>query len=213
MMFKYLFLLLAVSCSSSLQQESKTIYVAPQLRDCTGVGPQKCMLIRETPNEAWRNFYDQIEGFTYEKGYTYKLLVSVTGVDNPPADASSLKYTLQEILSKEAAPEQISLYQNWKVIKLEGMEMISGKPTISFEEENGQVTGSTGCNNFFGSFSKNANDLSFGPLGMTRKMCQEMKTEDVMARYLEQVKHYTIVDGILILENENRGPLIYCSFL
>jgi heat shock protein HslJ len=213
MMFKYLFLLLAVSCGSSLQQESKTIYVAPQLRDCTGVGPQKCMLIRETPDEAWRNFYDQIEGFTYEKGYTYKLLVSVTGVDNPPADASSLKYTLQEILSKEAAPEQISLYQNWKVIKLEGMEMISGKPTISFEEENGQVTGSTGCNNFFGSFSKNANDLSFGPLGMTRKMCQEMKTEDVMARYLEQVKHYTIVDGILILENENRDPLIYCSFL
>ena len=213
MMFKYLFLLLAVSCGSSLQQESKTIYVAPQLRDCTGVGPQKCMLIRETPDEAWRNFYDQIEGFTYEKGYTYKLLVSVTRVDNPPADASSLKYTLQEILSKEAAPEQISLYQNWKVIKLEGMEMISGKPTISFEEENGQVTGSTGCNNFFGSFSKNANDLSFGPLGMTRKMCQDMKTEDMMARYLEQVKHYTIVDGILILENENRDPLIYCSFL
>lgn len=213
MMFKYLFLLLTVSCGSLFQQESKTIYVAPQLADCTGVGQQKCMLIRETPKEAWSNFYDQIEGFTYEKGFNYKLLVTVTRVDNPPADASSLKYTLKEILLKEAVPDLISLYQNWKVIKLKGMEVISGTPTISFEEENGQVAGSTGCNNFFGSFSKSGNDLTFGPLGMTRKMCEDMKTEDMMSRYLEQIRHYTIVDDILILENESRDKLIYCTSL
>jgi len=213
MIFKYLFLLLSVSCGPLLQQESKTIYIAPYLADCTGVGPQKCMLVRESPTEAWHNFYDQIEGFTYEKGFTYKLLVSVSRVDNPPADASGLKYTLREILSKEAAPKQISLYQNWKVIKLKGVEVISGTPVIAFDKEKGQVTGSAGCNNFFGSFSTDENNLSFGPLGMTRKMCKDMSTEDMMSGYLEQIKHYSIVDGILILENENKDQLIYCTSL
>ena len=45
-------------------------------------------------------FYDQIEGFNYEEGYEYEIVVEVTKVENPPADASSLKYTLIEVVSK-----------------------------------------------------------------------------------------------------------------
>ena len=45
-------------------------------------------------------FYDAIAGFEFEPGYEYELLVQVDPVENPPADASNLQYTLIEEVSK-----------------------------------------------------------------------------------------------------------------
>jgi len=81
-----------------------TIQIAPTLENCTGVGPQKCMLVREMPateDGDWELFYDRIEGFTYEEGYVWTLRVNVTGVENPPADASGLRYELVEVVEKK----------------------------------------------------------------------------------------------------------------
>jgi len=78
--------------------ETKILYVDSKLVDCVGVGPQKCMLVRENPNSEWQMFYDKIEGFDFEEGTQYKLEIIITDVENPPADASSLKYTLIKIL-------------------------------------------------------------------------------------------------------------------
>ncbi|MDE4908076.1 DUF4377 domain-containing protein [Methanogenium marinum] len=81
-----------------------TIQIAPTLEDCTGVGPQKCMLIREIPapeDGGWELFYDQIEGFTYAEGYLWTLRVNVTEVENPPADAPDLRYELIEVMEKK----------------------------------------------------------------------------------------------------------------
>lgn len=83
--------------------EERTIYVGPELVECTGVGPQMCMQIKESPEDDWQLFYDQIEGFDYEPGYDYELVVRVEDVENPPADASSLRYTLVEEVSKTPA--------------------------------------------------------------------------------------------------------------
>ncbi|WP_438710650.1 DUF4377 domain-containing protein [Aquimarina muelleri] len=90
------FLFLFSSC-----KETKTIYIAGSLADCVGVAPQKCMLYKENPTEDWLFFYDTIEGFEYEEGYVYEIEVTVTKIENPPADGSSLKYTLVKIVSKE----------------------------------------------------------------------------------------------------------------
>ena len=42
----------------------------------------------------------EIEGFDYVEGFTYKLKVKIVKISNPPADASSVKYVLVEVLSK-----------------------------------------------------------------------------------------------------------------
>jgi hypothetical protein len=81
----------------------KTLYVSSELVDCEGVGPQQCMQVRSAPDEPWELFYDQIDGFTFEPGFTYELRVRVTAVDNPPADASSLRYTLVDVVDKTPA--------------------------------------------------------------------------------------------------------------
>ena len=69
--------------------EIKIFHVDSRLVDCVGVGPQKCMQIREGTDSSWKNFYDSIKGFDYTEGKSYKISVKVTDVKNPPADASS----------------------------------------------------------------------------------------------------------------------------
>ena len=86
-------------CTAS---ETRILYVDSTLSDCVGVGPQKCMLTRESLNSDWQLFYDSIDGFDYQEGTQYKLNVMVTSVENPPADGSSLEYSLIEILDSSS---------------------------------------------------------------------------------------------------------------
>jgi hypothetical protein len=78
----------------------KTFIVGPQTADCTGVAPMKCLQVKENTSENWSNFYSNIEGFTYEPGYEYVLKVKTEKIANPPADGSSIKYTLVKQVSK-----------------------------------------------------------------------------------------------------------------
>ena len=80
--------------------DEKTFIVGPQTADCTGVAPMKCLQVKEKASENWTNFYTNIEGFTYEPGYEYVLKVKTEKIANPPADASSIKYTLIKQVSK-----------------------------------------------------------------------------------------------------------------
>ncbi len=73
---------------------------------CVGEMEGTCLLVQEGDmigTENWENFYfyDSIEGFTYEPGFVYGLIVKKTEVQNPPADGSSIRYELVKIVSKE----------------------------------------------------------------------------------------------------------------
>ena len=87
--------------------DSYLLYVNSQEVDCMGVAPQKCLQVRRDESESWNYFYDAIEGFTFEPGFVYTLRVHEEEIENPPADASSLRITLEEVVSKtpsEAIP-------------------------------------------------------------------------------------------------------------
>ncbi|MCE2527779.1 MAG: DUF4377 domain-containing protein [Actinomycetia bacterium] len=85
----------ALGSSSSRQAR---LWIAPELADCVGVGPQKCMLVKESVDAEWEFFYDGIKGFTYTEGVSYILDVEIFEVTDPPADASSLEYRLVRIV-------------------------------------------------------------------------------------------------------------------
>ncbi|MEK6492655.1 DUF4377 domain-containing protein [Myroides odoratimimus] len=77
-----------------------TYTIASKLVDCTGVAPMKCMQYKEEGSDEWLNMYSSIEGFNYEEGYEYVIEVKREKVENPPADASSIKYILVKEISK-----------------------------------------------------------------------------------------------------------------
>jgi hypothetical protein len=80
--------------------EIVTMYVGPETVECVGVAPQECLQVRYALDEEYQLFYSNIQGFDYEPGYTYELIVEKVPVDNPPADASSIQWTLIDVVSK-----------------------------------------------------------------------------------------------------------------
>jgi len=89
---------LAVGCSDST--DTTRLWIGPELVECEGVAPMMCMQVAESEDGAYEYFYDEIEGFDYQEGTTYVIDVEITEIEDPPADASSLKYTLVEIVEE-----------------------------------------------------------------------------------------------------------------
>ncbi|MFD1141019.1 DUF4377 domain-containing protein [Larkinella insperata] len=95
------FLLLFASCDTDgLKPETMTMWVADRQVDCTGVGPQKCLLVKMEGDTSWTYHYSGIEDFTHEAGYEYRLTVRRKKIKNPPADGSSMRYSLVKIEEK-----------------------------------------------------------------------------------------------------------------
>ena len=87
-----LMVLVSVSCASSDDSEIFEFAVGPELRDCVGIVPMRCMVVNG------EFFYDAIEGFDY--------LLKVERYDawpdqeEPPQDASRYGYRFIEVISK-----------------------------------------------------------------------------------------------------------------
>ena len=93
----------ASACSIFEPDDHRVLYVGPQQADCVGVGPQKCLLTRESPRDEWQLLYQGVIGFSHQAGYEYKLLVKRRRIENPPQDASSIELRLIRVLEKKTA--------------------------------------------------------------------------------------------------------------
>ncbi len=204
-----LIVLLALTTKSC--QENKIIYVGDHMSECVGVSKQKCLLIKENSKDDWTFFYGKIKGFIYEEGFIYKLKVNVKKNSEPLADASNLKYSLIKVLEIEKSISPPDIFNKWKVISLEGMDELYQNPTIQFDEKNNRISGSTGCNNYFGSFKIQNDQLIIDDMGMTRKMCPDMTLENNFINNLKRVKHYRTEQDKLLLLNSTFKILFICN--
>ena len=205
---KYLFLLFVVSCMANEPQSETLLFIDNALHDCVGVSPQKCMKVRFGADEEWTFFYDQIEGFTYEEGYNYTLSVRTFSVDNPPADASSKRYVLDRVISKEPASDHGDLNGKWRVMKIGEQQSLAQTPDFHFNVSEKKVTGSAGCNNYHGEIELKSNELTFGTMATTRKLCSDMSVENLFLATLKKVAYYKVVKSELYLYNANDELLI-----
>ena len=94
----------AASAEPTTQGEVVRMWIAPEKAECTGVGPMECLQVAYTEDGTPELFYSEIVGFEFAEGTSYVIDVEVTDVPSPPADASSLAYTLVEVVSQTPAP-------------------------------------------------------------------------------------------------------------
>ena len=85
-------------CSDST--DTTRLWIGPERVECEGVAPMMCLQVAKSEDGDYQLFYDTIEGFDYEEGTSYVIDVSITEVEDPPADASSLQYTLVEVVEE-----------------------------------------------------------------------------------------------------------------
>ena len=99
-MILFLSLIGLAGCNSSNNKEEKTIFINHFKMECTLQSAQMCMQSRDSEEAQWEHFYEDIAGFDYEWGYTYRLKVEVENINSSEANASSKKYTLLQVLEK-----------------------------------------------------------------------------------------------------------------
>ncbi len=76
-----------------------TVKVEPEMADCVGVGPMKCLVV------DGEYFYENIEGFNFEAGNAYIIEIerSQAYTDKKvPADVGAYRYKLIKILKKQS---------------------------------------------------------------------------------------------------------------
>ncbi|MGB3181499.1 MAG: DUF4377 domain-containing protein [Cyclobacteriaceae bacterium] len=207
-----LMLLLWVGCMPSdrdtarLPDDEKVILVNSLKVPCTGVGARQCLQVKEEKEGAeWHPLYSEIEGFKYEEGHTYRLVIREEQL--PPeqvlADGSSIKYTLVNMLGKEQDPG-LRLNDIWVLETIEGEAFTLGemleRPRLEMHLTEKRIHGTDGCNNFNGRISRlEGSELEFGQIAGTRKMCPDMQIPNQMNRLMQEVRGYRLEEGKLYL--------------
>ncbi len=88
------------------QEMSIEHYLAP----CWGFGPLLCMQVRYDGTDGpLENFYDSIDGLTFEWGHRYEVRVLVTDIENPPPDGATQRFELLELISDTPVTDNFNL--------------------------------------------------------------------------------------------------------
>jgi heat shock protein HslJ len=97
-------------------------------------------------------------------------------------------------------------------------EMVSVLPDseVTAEFQAGQVTGSAGCNSYFGSYESDGSSLTLGAIGMTEMYCAPEALMDQEGAYLaalESAASYQIAEGKLQIANADGETALTFSVL
>ena len=113
---------------AAVKGASEKMFIGAELAHCVGMDHRECNLMRTSPDEKWGFLFEPIEGFEPEVGIEYELLVDKIKLDNPPMDASSIKYVLKSIVSEKSVLKTDALPKDCA-----GKKLVI-KPELSTEE-------------------------------------------------------------------------------
>jgi len=107
------------------------------------------------------------------------------------------------------AAEVPKLEGKWHVVAVAGTDGIdSGKAVLTFE--NGQASGTIGCNRIAGSYKTSGNTFTFGAMAATMMGCPPPldRQEQAFLKALEKVKALEIKGGRASFTSADGAPLI-----
>ncbi len=172
----------------------KTVFIGPERVECEGEGPQSCYQYKENREDPWLLYYYDIQGFDYEEGFEYELLLAETNIVNPPAGGSSTQLTLvQQIEKSEPVGDVIGTI--WALKTLHGQAVIEGTE-VSMGITEDRIGGFAGCNTYFGPFAVDGDQLDIGPLGATTRACSDPELNEQEFTFLEALDSATAFEFV-----------------
>ena len=81
--------------------EIQTLQIEPYKVACMGFVTQMCLVTQNETDTQPTLEYDWIEGFEYEWGKRYEIITETTEISDPPADGSSQRVELVEVVTAE----------------------------------------------------------------------------------------------------------------
>lgn len=210
-----LFLLIFCSFKTFSAVYLKVLYIAANRVNCVNDSTKKCYLVRDNPTDKWEIFNHTIEGFVYEEGTEYCILLEIQtpGVSEPaiPFDSTKIKYVLSEIklktvnqlVIKEKSNNLIPDNSRWILYKLKTKNEIKtfsiAKENLEFISTENKISGSTSCNTFSGTFSKDEKSIAFSNIEVTKNACRKHSNEPEFLFMLQNVNNYKVKKNVLYL--------------
>ncbi|MGD8358709.1 MAG: META domain-containing protein [Lysobacterales bacterium] len=146
---------------------------------------------------------EHIDPFASPVGEPIEIMVSMVGANHdaapPSANGDDTGFT----------------ETTWRLAEINGQAATPGaggnELTLTLRSDESQVGGFSGCNQFTGGFTLEGDQLSFGPLVSTRKMCAEgMEQEAQYQEALAKVRRFELSEGSLSLfDGEGQKILLF----
>ena len=189
-----------IACAYEAHERRLTI--APDPVPCADGTPGACLRVTDASGDAWITHLDEIEGFTYEPGFTYELLVEAPSEVEQIEAATPPRLRLMRVLTKEAsgAPRQALRddlgRSRWVLSALTP----SGHPetdwagngiTAQFDVWGGRLSGFAGCNNYSAGLRVAGDQIQVSQPISTRKACPGGMVMELEREYLERLPKAT----------------------
>jgi len=212
-LFTLYFLVQALHCFSA--SYLSVWYIADHKEDCGANG--KCLLIRNSPDEAWKIFNDTISGFNYEEGYEYCLVVEIdksifTNTANQET-ITATHYKLGELKSKTltntTTPKTFANAilpdsSKWLLYKLRMKDGSTRtfsiqKAFLQFNTSNNTFSGNNDCNGISGDFTLIGDSIRFGNISSTLLACSRHSIEPDFMTMLKMATNIKVYKKMLYL--------------
>jgi heat shock protein HslJ len=192
--------LLLAACTDYRAHEAheRRLTVAPDPVPCADGTPGACIRVTDAAGDAWITHLDEIEGFTYEPGFAYELLVEAPSeIEQIESDAPP-RLRLIGVLSKEGSGAPREALRDdlgrprWMLSALtpsahgEGDWAGSGI-TAQFDVWGGRLSGFAGCNNYSAGLRIANDQIQVSQPISTRKACPGGMAMELEREYLERI--------------------------
>lgn len=189
------------------------LVVGPTRLPCPGEPTKLCLEVRLAPGEPFQALDAPIEGFAYEEGYEYELVVERQAMTTATAGGQGVGYRLVEVVSRHpvgvATGEPSALLEatTWQLVSQRSAsgETAAALPnapaTAQFAA--GNLAGNTGCNSYNAAYQLSGLRLSIETPRTTLLNCgeEQMAQERALLANLAAVTSYEVTNQTLTLRD------------
>lgn len=197
-----------IACATNAKKDTlRIVNIAPEKSPCAALAVDiTCMMVKWENKQQYELFYSDIEGFEFEPGYEYQLRVMVEKIENPPADASNLRYKLIEqirkkkmhITMKDDTQTKNLANKTWQLVRFKEKD-ITGSPDTHFMMMNAgqnKLSSKVGCNNLTFAYKiSEQSSIQMSLIGSTRMLCPQDTIESEYIAMMATVNHFELTQN------------------
>jgi heat shock protein HslJ len=218
-------LLAACAYEAAHETHQRQLTVAPDPVPCADGTPGSCLRLTDAEGDSWITHLDEIEGFTYEPGFAYELLVEEPSQVAEMEAATTPRLRLIQVLSKQASGEPSRTLDadlggsRWVLSAIEpsghsASDWAASGITAQFDVWGGRLSGNAGCNNYSAGLAVSGDQMQVSQPAATRKACPSQTVMELEQEFLQRIASasaFTVTDDHLQLSLSDGSGMAFQS--
>jgi len=185
----------ALVAACAYETHERRLTIGPDPVPCADGTPGSCLRITDATGDSWITDLDEIEGFTYQPGFTYELLVEEASEATEIEAATPPRLKLIQVVSRQASGiPAVSAdlgRTGWVLSAVEPSDHPAGDwaasgITARFDALDGRLSGFAGCNSYSAAVTVSGDRMQVSEPVSTRMACPAPAME-LEQEYLERI--------------------------